>query len=96
MLITESTIKPNSIVTFKFIGGDEVVAKVIEISEANYTVTKPQVVLMAQQGFGFAPFVLTGDPAREILLSKTHIIAALPTHERVAKEYIKITTGIQL
>ncbi len=94
MLITKTTIEPNTITTFKMVGGDEVIAKVVEISETAYTVSKPHVVLMSQQGFGLVPYVLTADPKLTFSMDKTHVIVASPTLEQVAKEYTKTTTNL--
>lgn len=88
-------IKVNDIATFKMTSGDEVVAKILEIRDfQGYTVSKPHGVVMAQQGFGLVPWILTVDPDVKIDIGHDCIAAVAKTHDRVAKEYIKQTTGL--
>lgn len=79
--------------TFKMIGGDEVIARVVDDGEEYITLKSPLLVAMAQQGFGLMPYVLTleGD---QLMVAKASIAARGPTTEPVAKEYIKRTSGL--
>ena len=61
-MLIEAAYKVGDIVTLKMVGGDEVVAKLDEKIDGAYILAKPLVVMMAQQGFGLAPFVLTAKP----------------------------------
>lgn len=96
MLIENSTIKNGDTVTLKMVGGDEIVAKLIDEGSDSVTVTKPLLVMMAQQGFGLMPYVLTANPEKDYTLSKEHIIVFTKTLDEVSKEYIKQTTGLHI
>lgn len=96
MLIENSTIKNGDTVTLKMVGGDEIVAKLIDEGSDSVTVTKPLLVMMAQQGFGLMPYVLTANPEKDYILSKEHIIVFTKTLDEVSKEYIKQTTGLHI
>lgn len=88
-------IKENDIATLKLTSGDEIVAKIIEIRDfQGYTISKPLGVMMAQQGFGLVPWILTADPDTKIDIAHDAIAAITKTQDRVAKEYIKQTTGL--
>ena len=88
-------IKDKDIVTFKMVSGDEVVAKMVKITDfQGYTVSKPHGVMMAQQGFGLVPWILTVDPDTKIHIAQEAVASVNKTHEAVAKQYIKQTTGL--
>ena len=93
-MIIETPYKEGDVVTLKMIGGDEVVAKLDESIDGAYILAKPLVVMMGQQGFGLAPFVLTANPDARITVSKTSVICITKTFGNVAKEYTKQTTGL--
>jgi len=94
MLIQSKELKTNDVVTIKFIGGDEILGRVIEDQPSSLSIRNPMVVMMAQEGFGLMPYILTLDPSTSIDISKTHIITYSKTLDGVAKEYIKQTTGL--
>ena len=94
MLIT-TPMSLNDIVTVKMVGGDEVVGKLTDERTDEYVeLAKPLVVMMGQQGFGLAPYILTAGPDASAKLDRKHVIAIVKTYEQVAKEYIKQTTGL--
>lgn len=94
-MLIEAPVKPNDVVTLKMVGGDEVVGKLINESMDTYIeLSKPLVVMMAQQGFGLAPYILTAGPDASAKLDRKHVIAIVKTLEAVAKQYIKQTSNI--
>ena len=81
-------IKENDIATFKLTSGDEIIAKVVKITEyKGYEVSKPFGVMIAQQGFGLVPWILTADDAAKIHISHESVAAVVKTQDRVAAEY---------
>ena len=94
-MLIETPTKLNDIVTLKMVGGDEVVGKLIdEYTETYVELSKPLVVVMGQQGFGLAPYILTAGPDASVKLDRKHVIAIVKTLDGVAKQYIKQTTNI--
>ena len=94
-MLIQTPIKLNDIVTIKMVGGDEVVGKLLDERTEDYIeLGKPRVVMIAQQGFGLAPYILTSDPEGPATLDRRHVVSVVKTYEPVAKEYIKQTTGI--
>jgi hypothetical protein len=94
-MLIDTSIKLNDIVTLKMVGGDEVVGKLIDERTDTYVeLAKPLVVMMAQQGFGLAPYILTAGPDASAKLDRSHVIAIAKTYDAVAKQYIKQTTGL--
>ena len=85
----------NDIVTIKMVGGDEVIGKLLDENINNHVeLGKPLVVMMAQQGFGLAPYILTANPDSSVKLDSRHIISVVKTFDAVAKQYIKQTSNI--
>lgn len=94
MLIT-TPMSLNDIVTVKMVGGDEVIGKLTDERTDTYIeLSKPLVVMMGQQGFGLAPYVLTAGPDATMQLDRGHVVTIVKTFDAVAKQYIKQTTGL--
>ena len=94
-MLIQSPLKLNDVVTLKLIGGDEVIGKLTDERIDTYVeVKKPLVVMMAQQGFGLMPFMLTGNPDATVKIDRSHVLAVSKTMDQVSKEYIKQTTGL--
>ncbi len=94
MLVTNKYEK-DTIVSFKIVNGDEIVAKVVEETDDGYVITKPATVMPSQQGLGLLQSLFTSDLNKSITLSKTHVMMHAPTVEDVRNHYIKTTTGIE-
>lgn len=95
-MIIETQYKANDIVTIKVLGGDEVVGRLVAEIDNDFIINKPHVVMMGQQGFGLAPYVLTAGPDYKITVKHEHVVCIVKTYEGVAKEYIKQTSGIMV
>jgi hypothetical protein len=94
-MLIQTQPKLNDIVTLKLIGGDEVIGKLTdERTETHVEVKRPLVVMMAQQGFGLMPFMITAGPDATVKFDRAHILAMSKTIDQVSKEYIKQTTGL--
>lgn len=93
MLIEKTSFDVNDVVTLKLIGGDEILGKLVSMDNG-YTISKPLLVMMAQQGFGLMPYILTANPDKNVTIDKSHVITITKTLEAVSKEYIKQTTGL--
>lgn len=88
-------IKENDIVTFKMTSGDEVVARLkAQQDNHGYEVTKPHGVMMSQNGFSLIPWILTIDPDSKVFITWNSVASVTKTFDRVAKEYVKQTTGL--
>jgi hypothetical protein len=94
-MLIELPAKLNDVVTLKLVGGDEVLGRLADERMESYVeISKPLLVMMAQQGFGLVPYVLTAGPDAKIKINIHHVIAVTKTFDQVAKEYLKQTTGL--
>ncbi len=94
MLVTNKYDK-DTIVTFKLVNGDEIVAKVIEESDDTFTVGKPCTVMPSQKGIGLIQSLFTSELEKNIILDKRHVMMHCKTAKEVENYYIQTTTGIQ-
>lgn len=94
-MLIELPAKLNDVVSVKLVGGDEVVGKLLNENTTDFIeLGKPHLIMMAQQGFGMMPFILTAGPDATVKLDKRHVITYVKTLDAVAKQYIKQTTGL--
>jgi hypothetical protein len=85
----------DTIVTFKIVNGDEVVAKVVDENDHGFVVSKPCTVMPSQQGLGLLQSLFTADVNKAITLDKKHVMMHAPTLKEIENHYIQTTTGIQ-
>lgn len=95
-MLIETPYKVTDIITIKILGGDEVVGRLAAIEDGCIVVNKPHAVMMGQQGFGLAPYVLTAGPDFKINIKYDHIVCIVKTFKGVADEYIKQTSGLMV
>jgi len=94
-MLIETPAKLNDVVTVKMVGGDEVLGRLRDERTDDYIeLNKPLLVMMAQQGFGLVPYMLTAGPEAIIKIDRKHVVAFTKTFEDVAKAYIKQTTSL--
>lgn len=85
----------DTIVSFKIVNGDEIVAKVVEETHDGFTINKPTTVMPSQKGLALVQSLFTSDLNKNIVLDKRHVMMHSPTVKDVEDYYIQTTTGIQ-
>ena len=85
----------DTVVSFKLVNGDEIVAKVLEETADKFLISKPCTVMPSQQGLGLMQSLFTSDLNKSISLSKSHVMMDAPTIKDIENHYIQTTTGIQ-
>jgi hypothetical protein len=94
MLVNNGYAK-DTIVTFKLVNGDEIVAKIVEETAEQFTISKPCTVMPSQQGLGLLQSLFTSDLNTNITLLRNHVMLHAPTQKDIENHYIQTTTGIQ-
>jgi len=94
-LLATKKYERDSIVTFKLVNGDEIVAKVLEEADTGFEIAKPCTVMPSQQGLGLMQSLFTSDLNKSITLDKKHVMMHAPTVKDVENHYIRTTTGIE-
>jgi hypothetical protein len=95
MLISKG-VAVGEVITLKLTSGEELVAKLVDETDAYYTLSKPMVIGMGQKGPGLMPYLFTVAPDKDIKLSKQTVTVAEPTDKQFANQFIESTTGIAL
>jgi hypothetical protein len=85
----------DTVVSFKIVNGDEIVAKVVEENANGFIINKPTTVMPSQKGLALMQSLFTSDLNKNITLDKRHVMMHSPTVKDVEDYYIQTTTGIQ-
>ena len=85
----------DTVVSFKIVNGDEIVAKVVEENTNGFIINKPTTVMPSQKGLALMQSLFTSDLNKNITLDKRHVMMHSPTVKDVEDYYIQTTTGIQ-
>lgn len=95
MLVNNNKYDKDTVVTFKLVNGDEIVAKIVEDLDSIYKVSKPCTVMPSQKGIGLIQSLFTSNLDELINLDKKHVMIHSKTAKEVENYYIQTTTGIQ-
>jgi hypothetical protein len=85
----------DTVVSFKIVNGDEIVAKIVEENANGFVINKPTTVMPSQKGLALMQSLFTSDLNKNIVLDKKHVMMHSPTVKDVEDYYIQTTTGIQ-
>lgn len=86
----------DEVYTFKLNSGEEVIAKVKALENAQVVISEPVSVAPGPQGMGLVPSMFTSDPKVDVRLNTTSISLYAVTDASVKSKYIEATTGIKL
>ena len=95
-MIIETAIKDGDIVSFKLSSGEEIVARLKSQDTKSYTLHKPMVLIMQQQGMGLAPFMFSVSPDAKFNLQASSVSCVAKTEDEIAKQYTASTSNIQM
>jgi len=95
-MLIDKGVSEGEIVSIKTTGGEELIAKLVEETQAHYKLSRPMSLSMGAQGIGMIPFMLTANHDKELKLQKSAISAVEVTDKQFADAYIQQTTGIKL
>jgi len=85
----------DTVVSFKILNGDEIVARVVDETDDVFIINKPTTVMPSQKGLGLIQSLFTSEVEKNIQLSKRHVMMHSPTVKDVENHYIKTVTGIE-
>ena len=95
MLLSKSKFSVGDITSFKLGNGDELIAKITDITDDAYILSRPCLVIPNQQGIGLMQAMFSVDPDGKIEVNRAHIMMQGETVEQLQNHYIKTTTGIE-
>ncbi len=94
MLVTNKYDR-DTLVSFKLVNGDEVIAKVLEETADEFIVSKPMIVVPSPQGIGLMQSLFTSELNKSIHIDRRHVMLHAQTSGALVNHYIQTTTGIE-
>jgi hypothetical protein len=88
-------IEKDTVYTFKLTNADEIVGKVVDITEDAYVVSQPLSAVPTEKGIQLIYTVFTGDPKETATINKTAIAMICQTRAEVGDHYLEATTGLK-
>ncbi len=95
-MLLEIPYKAGDTISLKLSTGEEIVARLDTESSDSYTVKKPMVLIMQEQGLGLAPFMFSVSPDGKFVLQANSVLCMAKTESEISKQYTKQTSGIAL
>jgi hypothetical protein len=100
-LIIKPPIAPGTIISFRIMTGETLIAKLVEHNDRALTITRPVVAnpinQNGQYGIYYTPFCPTVDEDEKHVIPNTALILnPLPPREELKANYIKMTTGLDI
>ena len=95
-MLIDKGVTAGEVITLKLTSGEELVAKLVEETDAYYKLSRPMVIGMGQSGPGLMPYLFTVHPDKDVKLLKTTVTVAEATDETFAKQFLESTSGIKL
>jgi hypothetical protein len=95
-MLIEIPYRTGDIVSFKLSSGEEILGRLEAEGDKTFTVLKPMVLIMGQQGLGLAPFMFSVSPDAKFTLRKGSVSCVAKTQDDIAKQYTAQTTGIHI
>ena len=87
-------IKENQVYTFKLNSGEEMVTKVVEVTDTHYLIDQPVSIAPGQQGMQMIPSAFTMELKKSMRLNINAVTMIFETNEEVVNSYKTATTGV--
>ena len=84
----------SEIAILKLCNGDEVITKITDSTDLEYTVESPFVLIMGQQGMQFSPMLIMGDVDHPVTINKCSVVARTKPSKNMATGYENATCTI--
>jgi hypothetical protein len=93
-MFIEKQLTAGEIVTIKITTGDEIIARLVEIKDNEYVISKPLALMATETGIGLAPFAFTISPDTKIPINRSTVVFCAKTDPGTAKTYIENTSSL--
>ena len=91
------SLQQGDIITIKLMSGEEMLAKLIEITQDSIKISKPRAVVnIPNKGIGLGPFVFTVPQNADVEIYKNNIVCFTETEDGMARQYREGTSGLTL
>jgi len=93
-MLIETPYKIGDTVSFKLASGEEILGRLEAEDDKTFTLHKPMVLIMQQEGLGLAPFMFSVSPDSKFVLRASSVSCLAKTQDEIGKQYTAQTTGI--
>lgn len=94
-MLVNKQYEAKTIVSFKLVNGDELVARIVEVGPSFFMVENPCLVVPVQTGVHLIQAMFSGEINTSIELSHSHVMMHVPTAKIIADHYLEVITGIK-
>ena len=95
-MLIETLYKIGDTVSLKLSSGEEIVARMDGETSTEFTLKKPMVLIMQQEGLGLAPYMYSVSPDAKFNILANTVSCVAKTEGEIAKQYMASTSSIQL
>ena len=102
-MLIQPTTGVNDVSSIKLSNGDEIIAKITDITDQTVTVIRPLLMVLSQDprtgqpGVQMAPFwIMGGDKDSKYPINRNHIICMIKANKDAASNYTEMTTGLMV
>lgn len=96
LLDIDKGFKANDTVSMKLQSGEEVIGRFEKMDDDNIFISKPMAMVIGPQGAGLSAYMSTVHPDKKFPISRSHITTLIATEEGMAKQYMNMTSDIQV
>lgn len=86
----------NEVYSFKLSSGEELIAKVLRVTDNYMYLSSPVSVAPGPQGLGLVPSMFTADNDEEVRLNTDTVTLFAQTEDNVKMKYLEALTGIKV
>lgn len=84
------------IYTLKLNSGEELIAKIVEITRDNIIISEPVSIAPGREGMQMIPSMFTAEPGISVTLNSNSVAMHAATEDSIKMKYIEATTGIKI
>jgi len=84
----------NTVYTFKLNSGEEVIGKVLKVSDNVVEISDPVSIAPSPKGMGLVPSVFTANAKENVRLNTNSVSLVAKTADEIVDKYREATTGI--
>jgi hypothetical protein len=88
-------VEKDAVYTFKLVNADEIVCKVVDLTEDTYEVSNPLSAVPTDKGIQLIFTIFSGDPRENVTINKAAVAMVCVTRDEVKDHYLEATTGIK-
>lgn len=95
MLLNNSKFSAGDVIGLKLVNGDEIIAKLVELTDGKYLLDRPCCVVGGAKGIGLIQAMFSLDPDKSISINESHVMMTCEAVPQMRDHYFQVTTGIQ-